>query len=109
MVLEKQVQAKLFPHKQPVGDQSSFNEVVVEGSCQPVASTSADKAVETYVMYVAIFASAVVWKRVRKPSVAAFPGLSVTPGLNPTVITASGSSSNDSEVKAGIVFAARFQ
>ena len=35
-------------------------------------------------------------KIVRKPSSAAFPGLSVTPGLNPTDMTASGASGKTS-------------
>ena len=56
-------------------------------------------------MYVAILAPPSSGKRVRNPSVAAFPGLSVTPGLKPTVMTVSGPSSN-ADVLSMVVFAA---
>ena len=56
-------------------------------------------------MYVAMVASVSVGKIVRKPSVAAFPGLSVTPGLKPTVMTVSGDDGKASVVSSVVLVA----
>ncbi len=49
-------------------------------------------------IYVEISESVACGKIVQKPSSAAFPGLSVTPGLKPIVITQSGAVGNISEL-----------
>ncbi len=62
-------------------------------------STPSGTPQKANVRYVEIFASPPAsGKIVRKPSNAAFPGLSVTPGLKPTDTTISGFEENNSEL-----------